>query len=147
MTVHDSGEEQGLTYIVTELVAGGTLAERLGKPLPVDEAVAILGPIASALDYAHVRGVLHRDVKPSNILLQPDGTPVLSDFSTAYILWGDSRLTGPSRIVGTPAYMAPEQAAGEVPGTATDIYALAVVVYEMLTGSVPYAGGRARWPC
>jgi eukaryotic-like serine/threonine-protein kinase len=81
--VFDYGDDNGLSYIVTEFVDGGTLADQLGNPLPVDFAVRMLRPIASALDYAHALGVVHRDIKPSNILLWRDGTPTLSDFGLA----------------------------------------------------------------
>jgi len=139
LAVFDYGEENGITYIASEFVDGGTLAEQLGTPLPADYVVRILGPIASALDYAHARGVLHRDVKPSNVLLARDGTPILSDFGLAKMVGTMPRLTQSGMAVGTPEYMAPEQAMGEEVGPGTDLYALAVVAYEMLTGRVPYS--------
>jgi DNA-binding beta-propeller fold protein YncE len=140
LAVYDYGEHDGVPYIVTELVSGGTLQSRLGKPLSPIEALDILRPIASALDYSHSRGIIHRDVKPSNVLLDEDGRPVLADFGVAYMLASTARLTGTGLAVGTPAYMAPEQAAGGQLGAATDIYALTVVLYEMLTGEVPFHG-------
>src|SRR5205085_3609862 len=99
VAVHDFGTQGALAYIVTELVEGGTLADRLGTPIPLPEVVKLLAPIASALDYAHQRGVLHRDVKPSNILLAADGTPVLSDFGLAKMLEIDNQLTRASAVV------------------------------------------------
>jgi serine/threonine-protein kinase len=140
LAVYDYGNESGLYYIVTEFVDGGTLADQLGKPLPVDYAVRMLAPVASALDYAHARDVVHRDVKPSNVLVARDGTVIVSDFGLARMLEGTlPRLTQTGALVGTPEYMAPEQAAGESAGPAADRYALAVVAYEMLVGAVPFS--------
>jgi serine/threonine-protein kinase len=143
LAVFDSGEADGVAYIVTELVDGGTLADQLGKPLPADYCLGILRSVGSALDYAHARGLVHRDVKPSNILLARDGTPVLSDFGLARMMASPDqstarRLTVTGTAVGTPEYMAPEQASEGEAGPAADLYSLAVVLYEMLTGSVPY---------
>ncbi len=139
--VHDYGESDGTTYIVSEYVGGGTLTDRLGKALPVEDTVEMLRPVASALDYAHSKGVLHRDVKPSNILIDADGMPMLADFGLAKILGADSsRLTKTGTIVGTPEYMSPEQCGGESLTPASDIYALGVVAYEMLTGRPPFIG-------
>lgn len=138
--VFDYGETDGITYIVTEFVDGGTLTEQLGKPLPLEYAIEVLTPLAGALDYAHSRGVLHRDIKPSNVLLEHDGTPILSDFGLAKMMTGSPKgLTQSGMIVGTPEYMAPEQCAGTPDLTpAADLYALGVVAYEMLTGRPPF---------
>jgi len=139
LAIFDYGDTDGVTYIVTEFVDGGTLAEQMGKPLPLEYAVEILNPIAGALDYAHRRGVLHRDIKPSNVLLQHDGTPVLSDFGLAKMMMSSTqRLTQSGMIVGTPEYMSPEQCAGEELTPAADQYSLAVIAYEALTGRVPF---------
>ncbi len=144
LTVFDSGESDGVSYIVMELVEGGTLASRLGRPIPVGECIRLIGPIASALDYAHARGMVHRDIKPANILLTSDGTPILADFGLARLVTGDgptvARLTTTGTSLGTPEYMAPEQMRQSDVGPAADIYALAVTLYEMLTGAVPYSG-------
>ncbi|HXT34222.1 MAG TPA: serine/threonine-protein kinase, partial [Chloroflexota bacterium] len=139
LVVFDYGEQDGLAYLVGEFAEGGTLQGRLGKPFSVRDTVRILAPIASALDYAHGRSILHRDVKPSNILLTEDGSPLLADFGLAKILDSVSRFTRTGVAMGTPEYMAPEQAAGEPLGPAGDAYALAVVGYEMLTGRVPFS--------
>ena len=140
LTVYDHRELDGVTFIVTEFVEGGTLADQLGKPLSVDYLIQVLGPIASALDYAHARGVLHRDLKPSNILIASDGTPILSDFGLALMMTTSAvRLTESGTILGTPEYMSPEQCEGEVMSGAADIYSLGVVAYEMLTGRVPFS--------
>jgi hypothetical protein len=143
LTVFDSGEADGIAYLVTELVDGGTLAARLGKPLPIDECLRIAGAVASALDYAHGRGIVHRDVKPGNVLLTKDGTPILSDFGLVHMMATPTqetitRLTVAGTTIGTPEYMAPEQITNSDVGPAADVYALAVTVYEMLTGAVPY---------
>ncbi len=139
LAVFDYGEEEGVAYIVNEFVDGGTLADQLGNPLPVDYTVRMLAPIASALDYAHSRGVVHRDVKPSNILLARDGTPILGDFGLARMMGSLPRLSRTGTAMGTPEYMAPEQAEGDEAGPPADLYALAVVAYEMVTGRVPFS--------
>jgi serine/threonine-protein kinase len=138
LSVFDFGEQDGVTYMVGEFLPGGTLERLLGRPLSVGQAIELLRPIASALDYAHGRGMVHRDVKPSNILLAEDGTPVLSDFGVARIVAGATRLTATGVAVGTPAYMAPEQAAGDSTTSASDRYALGIVLFEMLTGRTPF---------
>jgi putative two-component system response regulator len=138
LEVFDFGYEDGLAYLVLELVEGGTLAERIGKPMPLREAVRILEQLAGALDHAHQHGILHRDIKPSNILLRTDGTPVLADFGLAKIAGSLRRLTSSGTVMGTPEYMSPEQAADEDIGPASDLYSFAVVAYEMLTARVPF---------
>jgi putative two-component system response regulator len=138
LEVFDFGYQDGVAYLVLELVEGGTLADRLGAPVGLQEVVRILGQIAGALDHAHAHGILHRDIKPSNILLHVDGTPVLADFGLAKMAGSMRRLTSSGIVMGTPEYMAPEQAADEEVGPAADRYALAVVAYEMLTGRVPF---------
>ncbi len=122
LTVFDHGQQDGLAYIVTEYVDGGTLSGRLGQPLPVSEAVRLLKPVASALDYAHAHKVLHRDVKPSNVLLSGDGVPVLSDFGLARMMGSADRLTRADTVLGTPEYMSPEQCAGTEVGPRSDQY-------------------------
>jgi cyclic di-GMP phosphodiesterase len=138
LNVFDFGQERGITYLVLELVEGGTLAERLGRPMDLEEVVRIMKPIASALDHAHAQGILHRDIKPSNILIHRDGTPVLGDFGLAKIAGSVRRLTASGTVLGTPEYMSPEYGAGDPIGPASDLYSLAVVAYEMLTGRVPF---------
>ena len=138
LSVFDFGQSDGITYLVLDLVEGGTLADRLGTPMELEDAVRILRPLAAALDYAHSQGILHRDIKPSNILIQKDGTPVLADFGLAKMAAPDRRLTATGAVMGTPEYMSPEQALGEAIGSASDLYSFAVVAYEMLTGRVPF---------
>jgi serine/threonine protein kinase len=138
LAVFDYGDVDGTTYIVNEFVDGGTLSDQLGQPLPIDYVVSTLKPIAGAIDYAHARGILHRDVKPSNILMNMEGTPILGDFGLAKMLESGPGLTQAGMIVGTPEYMSPEQCTGDVLGPAADLYALGVVAYQMLTGQLPF---------
>jgi serine/threonine protein kinase len=137
--VIDYGEYEGSPYLVMEYMPGGTLKQKLGKPMPWQDAVRLLIPIAEALEYAHEQKIIHRDVKPSNILLMQKGQPMLTDFGIAKILESDETftLTGTGIGVGTPEYMAPEQWTGSATAQ-SDIYSLGVVLYEMLTGRKPY---------
>ncbi|MGD8321973.1 MAG: serine/threonine-protein kinase, partial [Gemmatimonadota bacterium] len=148
LPLFDSGEAGGFLFYVMPYVQGETLAQRLAreKQLPVEEAVRIATAVANALDHAHRHGVVHRDIKPGNILLQ-DGEPVVSDFGIAIAVGaaGGSRLTETGLSVGTPYYMSPEQATGDqVVGPASDTYSLACVLYEMLVGEPPYLGNTAQ---
>jgi hypothetical protein len=138
LAVFDYGEQDGITYIVSEFLPGGTLEQYVGSPLPIARVVRLLAPVAAALDYAHSRGVVHRDVKPANILLAEDGRTVLGDFGVARILAGSPQLTPSGVLLGTPTYMAPEQAAGRVATPASDRYALGAVLYQLLTGRPPF---------
>ncbi|TMC35679.1 MAG: response regulator, partial [Chloroflexi bacterium] len=140
LEIFDFGCEDNIAYLVLELVEAGTLADRVGKPMELREAVRVLEQLAGALDHAHQHGVLHRDIKPSNILLRADGTPVLADFGLAKMAGSLRRLTGSGVVMGTPEYMSPEQAADEPLGPASDLYSFAIVAYEMLTGRVPFQG-------
>ena len=138
LEVFDFGYEEGVAYLVFELVEGGTLADRIGTPMDLREVIGLLEPVASALDHAHAHGILHRDIKPTNILLHKDGTPVLADFGLAKMAGSMRRLTTSGTVMGTPEYMSPEQAADDPVGPQSDRYSLAVVAYEMLTGRVPF---------
>lgn len=133
--------EAGLNYFVMKYVTGHSLEQMLDKgPLPVDLARRVLREAAMALGHAHKRGIVHRDVKPANIMLEADGRVVLTDFGISKALEGGSALTGTGAIIGTPHYMAPEQAKGlEVDGRA-DQYSLAVVGHQILTGKQPFDG-------
>jgi serine/threonine protein kinase len=136
--VHDFGEVDGSPYLVMEYIPGGTLKDKTGKPVPVETALSWIAPIADALAYAHEFGVIHRDVKPSNILFDQKGRPILTDFGIAKVLeTGETNLTGTGLGVGTPEYMAPEQWRGKA-SEATDQYSLGIVLYELLTGQKPY---------
>jgi eukaryotic-like serine/threonine-protein kinase len=138
--VTDYGEYEGKPYLVLPYLPGGTLKQKMGRPIPWQEAVQLLIPIAEALDYAHSQGMIHRDVKPSNILLTEREQPLLTDFGIAKVLDLEETLdlTGTSATVGTPEYMAPEQATAKTVDHRVDIYALGVVLYEMITGKKPY---------
>lgn len=137
--VYDFGEYEGSPYLVMAYQPGGTLKDLTGSPIPYSQAAQLLAPIADALTYAHARDVLHRDVKPANILLNEDYNCKLTDFGIAKLLGNidGNTLTGTGVGVGTPQYMAPEQWTGQ-PEKATDIYALGVVFYELVTGHKPY---------
>ena len=139
--VLDYGEYEGKPYLVMPYLPGGTLKERLqGKPMAYQEATQILIPVSRALAYAHQQGLVHRDVKPSNILITQSGDPMLTDFGIAKIIDEEATmdLTGTSATVGTPEYMAPEQVVSKSVDHRADIYALGVVFYEMVTGRKPF---------
>jgi serine/threonine-protein kinase len=143
--VYDYGTYGGLSYVVMRLLTGGSLAERLshrlksGGGLPsFNETGDVLRGLAGALDYAHSRGVIHRDIKPNNVMFDDQGTPFLVDFGIAKITTAATGLTGTGMTVGTPSYMAPEQWRGESVTPATDQYALGVMIYHMLTGRLPF---------
>jgi serine/threonine protein kinase len=142
--VYDYGMDDGQPYLVMELVPGETLASRLARegPLPSEDARRIAAGVADALHAAHEGGVVHRDVKPGNIMLTPEGGVKVMDFGIAAAA-ADGRMTGTGQVLGTPAYMAPEQAAGKGATPASDVYALGVVLYEMLAGRAPFAGDTA----
>jgi serine/threonine-protein kinase len=136
--VHDYGEHEGSPYLVMAYRPGGTMKQITGKAIPYQKAAQLLAPIASALSYAHKRNVLHRDVKPSNILISEDGVPAITDFGIAKLLeTEEATLTGTGVGIGTPEYMAPEQWRGKSVHQ-TDIFALGVVFYELVTGRKPY---------
>jgi tetratricopeptide (TPR) repeat protein len=141
--VYDVGEHEGCPFFSLEFIDGGCLTDRIGNtPQPPAEAARTVQVLAAAMEYAHKRGILHRDLKPANILLGHDGTPKITDFGLAKRLEGDSSHTRTGSILGTPSYMAPEQAFGhskEV-GPAADIYALGAILYELLTGRPPFQG-------
>jgi len=137
--VYDVGEADGQPYFVMRYMNGGSLSDRIkAGGLTMDDASRILGTIAPGLDEAHSNGIVHRDIKPSNILFDKRGNPFISDFGIAKLSQAQSGNVTGSAIIGTPAYMAPEQAQGtEVDGRA-DIYALGIILFEMLTGKQPY---------
>ncbi len=136
--VYDVGDEGGQPYFVMRYMNGGSLSERIkAKVMSIEEAAKILGHIAPGLDEAHAKGIVHRDLKPSNILFDAKGTPYISDFGIAKLSQAQASVTG-SAIIGTPAYMAPEQASGETVDGRSDIYALGIILFEMLTGRQPY---------
>jgi len=141
--VHDSGETAGLLWYTMPYVRGESLRDRLRREgqLPLEEALRITVEAGRALDYAHREGVIHRDIKPENILLTQDGDTLVADFGIARALGDENRLTQAGLALGTPAYMAPEQATGErTVDASTDQYSLAIVCYEMLVGRPPFQG-------
>jgi hypothetical protein len=141
LDVYDFGEFEGTPYMIVEYVPGGSLADRLQRGV-LDQPTALnfLRGIAAGLDYAHSNGIVHRDVKPANVLLTTSDTPVLADFGLAKLMQGSSLKSMTGVTTGTPAYMSPEQVTGSHVGPPADRYALASIAYEMLTGVIPFDG-------
>lgn len=144
VTVYDVGQDHGTIYIAMEYLEGRPLSEVIkDRTVPVDETVRICIQVAEALGYAHRQGITHRDIKPSNIILTPDDRIKLTDFGIARIEDPDAALqTQAGDILGTPAYMAPEQVMGQKTDGRTDLYALGVITYEMVVGKRPFGGGN-----
>jgi hypothetical protein len=142
LNVYDFGEHEGTPYMIVEYFPGGSLGDRLrsGKRYGREQSLELLEGIAAALDYAHGLDVIHRDVRPSNVLLDARGGPILADFGLAKVLRQSSVTTVSGVTTGTPAYMSPEQVMGAPIGPATDTYALATMAYELLTGVTPFEG-------
>ena len=141
--IHEIGEHAGSPFLALEFVEGGTLAKRLqGEPQPPKAAAEMVGKISRAMHAAHTKGIVHRDLKPANILVTADGIPKVSDFGLARFADSDSGHTRTGQVMGTPSYMAPEQAAGRTKelGPLVDVYALGAILYEMLTGMPPFKG-------
>ncbi|HXQ38971.1 MAG TPA: serine/threonine-protein kinase, partial [Anaerolineales bacterium] len=139
LSVFDYGEEDGYPYIVMPFVPSGTLADVLqGKRLSLSEVRRILTQIGDALSYAHTRGMVHRDIKPSNILVDERGNCLLTDFGLARMTEVSTKITTSGAVMGTPAYMSPEQGTGSNIDQRSDIYSLGIILYEMVTGRVPY---------
>jgi serine/threonine-protein kinase len=139
--VHAFGIEEGRPWMAMRLLTGGSLAERVRRgPLAPREAATLLREVADALDHAHARGIVHRDVKPANVLLDGAGRAYLADFGIARMLEGSPVVTATGLIQGSPSYMAPEQAMGAKVDRLADVYALGVMAFECLTGRVPYTG-------
>ncbi|WHT76034.1 serine/threonine-protein kinase [Pseudomonas rhodesiae] len=143
VTIHDIGNVGELYYMAMEYLPNGTLKERIAAGMTPEQGVTLIRQIASALGYAHAQGLVHRDVKPANILFRADGTAVLSDFGIAKSLDDRTQFTQAGFAVGTPSYMSPEQARGQEIDGRADLYALGVVLYEILVGELPYNGTDA----
>src|SRR5579862_8890819 len=138
--LYDYGEADGRPYMVLEYLTGGTLQDRLrpGVPLPDGDTHAIAADIAAGLAHAHARGVVHRDLKPANILFDEEGRAKVGDFGIARLAAGEGTLTEAGTVLGTAAYISPEQAAGEPATAASDVYSFGVILYRMLTGRLPF---------
>jgi serine/threonine protein kinase len=141
--IHDFDIENDQYYMVMEFVDGGTLQKLMmelaksGTYMPIDQVLSILRQVAEALDYAHQQGIIHRDIKPSNILLDSAGNAFLSDFGIAHMMSG-TQFTATGSLIGTPTYMSPEQGRGDELTTVSDIYSLGIILFELLTGKVPF---------
>src|SRR3989440_2875770 len=147
MAIYEYGEQDGIAYLVMPYFPGGSLRDLLARnsALSLQEAATFIDQAAAALDFAHAHGVIHRDLKPGNFLLSSDGRLVLADFGIARMLWDSdstfrAALTGTGAFLGTPEYMAPEMLNGEPIDHRTDIYALGIVLFQMLSGQVPFIG-------
>ncbi len=142
--IHEVGEREGCCYFSMNFVEGGQLDEVVRRePIPIRRAVELIAKVARTVHYAHEHGVLHRDIKPGNILLDVKGEPHLTDFGLARLMEAEGTVTRTLEVMGTPSYMAPEQAAGETTKftKATDVYGLGAVFYQLLTGHPPFTGG------
>jgi serine/threonine protein kinase len=139
LPVFDFGESDSYAFLVMPFVQGGTLAQLLnGSPVSMTVTARVIRQVCEALDYAHAKGIVHRDIKPSNILIDERGNCLVADFGLARIAEGATKLTQTGAVMGTPAYMSPEQADGKDVGPQSDIYSVGIVLYEMLTGRVPF---------
>src|SRR6266542_3321159 len=142
--IYEVGERDGCCYFSMKFVEGGQLDEAVRRtPMPMRQAAELMAKVARTVHYAHEHGILHRDIKPGNILLDAKGEPHLTDFGLARLAESESSVTHTLEVLGTPSYMAPEQAAGNNAGvsSATDVYGLGAVLYQLLTGHPPFAGG------
>src|SRR5437867_4326003 len=142
--IYEVGERDGSCYFSMKLVEGGQLDEVIKRePMPIRRAIELIAKVARTVHYAHEHGILHRDIKPGNILLDQKGEPHLTDFGLARLVESESTVTRTLEILGTPSYMAPEQAEGEneAVSSATDVYGIGAVLYQLLTGQPPFAGG------
>jgi len=147
--IYEIGEHEGQPYLALQFVGGGHLGEWIdGTPQPPREAAEMVALLARAMHAAHEKGVIHRDLKPANVLLTEDGAPKITDFGLAKQLDAEDEYTQTGDILGTPSYMALEQAEGRIKdiGLRTDVYALGAILYEMLTGRPPFKGANKLGP-
>jgi serine/threonine-protein kinase len=142
--IYEYGEHEGRPYMALEYLPGGSLEERLaeGKPVPDEEAAAIAAQVASGLAHAHANGLIHRDLKPANVLFDAEGRPKIADFGIARLI-GAETFTEEGTVMGTAAYISPEQAAGEAASPASDVYSFGVMLFRLLTGRLPFEGESA----
>jgi serine/threonine-protein kinase len=142
LPIYDYGEQDNIRYFVMQYVESGATLEDLlvGQPLDPTTTLRLMLPLLSALDYAHARGVVHRDIKPANIMLPGPDWPMLADFGIAKLIDESDQLTPPGQSIGTAIYMAPERASSTAVDARADLYSVGVVLFEMLTGQVPYHG-------
>ncbi|MHB1048182.1 MAG: serine/threonine-protein kinase [Thermoanaerobaculia bacterium] len=140
VTVYDVGEDEGVLYLAMEYISGGSLSQRIADPgsFPLVDRIRILSEVADALSHAHQRGVLHRDVKPANILLTDSSSAKVTDFGIGKLLTGDTDLTTTGQMIGSPAYMSPEQVRGDKLDVRSDVFSLGVVLYQTLTLRKPF---------
>ena len=138
MPVYDFGEDKGFTYLVTKHVTGGTLHSLMGRKHSLPEILGLACPLADALDYAHKRGIVHRDIKPGNVLIDPESGPILADFGLARIIESSVHLTQTGWILGTPQYMSPEQALSQAADHRSDLYSFAIILYQLLLARPPF---------
>src|SRR5207253_9794721 len=142
--IYEIGERESSCYFSMKLVEGGQLDEVVRRePMPIRRAAELIAKLARAVHYAHEHGILHRDIKPGNVLLDRNGEPHLTDFGLARLVETESTVTRTLEVLGTPSYMAPEQAVGnnDALSSATDVYGLGAVLYQLVTGHPPFAGG------
>lgn len=144
LPIYSYGIQDDIAYIAMRLLRGGSLADMIADqtPMTLETAVRWFSQFSSGLAHAHSRGIIHRDLKPSNILLDDDQHAYLTDFGLAKLTTGDANVTATGNIVGTPAYMSPEQLRGEMLDYRSDIYSLGIILYQMFTGKLPFTGGE-----
>src|SRR6266545_2349399 len=142
--IYEVGEREGSCYFSMKFIEGGQLDELVKRePMPIRRAVELIAKVARTVHFAHEHGILHRDIKPGNVLLDQKGEPHLTDFGLARLVETESTVTRTMEVLGTPSYMAPEQAVGnnDAVSSVTDVYGLGAVLYQLLTAQPPFAGG------